>query len=174
MELNIPNRSSTGLSLIAGVFPLELPIYGQNVIRQDIHHWVRFLCSNFFQATLAHNSKGKWEWGGGEDLFPSQCNLLWKKNQEWYFKYKIKEIKIQTIFNYNHNSGPQLTKSYEANKFEKKKLVSQVYSKLWHATEIFPVTTITSSIVWYNPYLTCSNLRKTWNLLFTNLGLTFI
>lgn len=55
--------------LIAGVFPLELPIYVQNVIRQDIHHWVRFLCSNFFQATLAHNSKGKWEWGGGEDLF---------------------------------------------------------------------------------------------------------
>jgi len=71
MEPNIPNRSRSGLSLIAGVFPLELPIYAQNVIRRDIHHWLRFLCSNFFQATLAHNSKGKWEWGGGEDLFPS-------------------------------------------------------------------------------------------------------
>lgn len=104
MELNIPNRSSTGLSLIAGVFPLELP---QNVTRLDIHHWVRFLCSNFFQATLAHDSKGKREWGGGEDLFLSRYNLLWKKNQDWYFKYKIKKKKFRPyltiIITLDHN-----------------------------------------------------------------------
>lgn len=43
MEFNIPNRSSPGLSLIAGVFPLELPLYAQNVTKLDIHHEVRLL-----------------------------------------------------------------------------------------------------------------------------------
>lgn len=33
MEFNIPGRSSTGSSLTAGVFPLELPLLAQSVIK---------------------------------------------------------------------------------------------------------------------------------------------